>query len=82
VLARRNPLGIRDPRALSARERDVLAHVAQGHANKQVAYTLGVSTTTVATHLRRALGKLGLRSRRDAIRLFEASVRARRSEPT
>jgi DNA-binding NarL/FixJ family response regulator len=73
VLARRNPPGVRDPRALTARERDVLAHVAQGHGNKHVAYALGLSATTVATHLRRALRKLGLRSRRDAIRLFDGA---------
>ncbi|MFT3914628.1 MAG: helix-turn-helix transcriptional regulator [Anaeromyxobacteraceae bacterium] len=72
ILARRNPTGVRDPRALSARERDVLAYVAQGHGNKQVAYALGLSKTTVAAHLRRAVAKLGLRTRRDAIRLFEA----------
>lgn len=78
VLARLNPPGVRDPRALTARERDVLAYVAQGHGNKYVAYALGLSTTTVATHLRRALQKLGLSTRRDAIALFEASTRAAR----
>ncbi|MFO0584968.1 MAG: helix-turn-helix transcriptional regulator [Anaeromyxobacter sp.] len=77
ILARRNPTGVRDPRALTARERDVLAHVAQGHGNKHVAYALGLSATTVATHLRRALSKLGLRTRRDAIRLFEAAAEGR-----
>ncbi|MFT3913684.1 MAG: LuxR C-terminal-related transcriptional regulator [Anaeromyxobacteraceae bacterium] len=78
VLARHNPPGVRDPRALTARERDVLAYVAQGHGNKYVGYALGLSTTTVATHLRRALAKLGLSTRRDAIRLFEAAARAGR----
>jgi len=81
VLARRNPPGVHDPRALTARERDVLAHVAQGHGNKHVAYTLGLSATTVATHLHRALVKLGLRTRRDAIALFEAAARAGRPSP-
>ncbi|MFO0585843.1 MAG: helix-turn-helix transcriptional regulator [Anaeromyxobacter sp.] len=73
ILARRNPTGVRDPRALSARERDVLAYVAQGHGNKEVAYALGLSKTTIAAHLRRAVAKLGLRTRRDAIRLFETA---------
>ncbi|MFO0584933.1 MAG: LuxR C-terminal-related transcriptional regulator [Anaeromyxobacter sp.] len=70
LLARRNAAGARDPVALSPRERDVLAHVAQGHSNKFVGYALGLSSATVASHLRSALAKLRLRTRREAIALL------------
>jgi DNA-binding CsgD family transcriptional regulator len=72
VLARRNEPGVRDPRALAPRERDVLAHVALGHSNKYIAYLLGIATSTVATHLASAMLKIGLRSRRDAIAMFRS----------
>jgi DNA-binding NarL/FixJ family response regulator len=52
-----------DPRALTERER-VIAHLAAlGKTNKLIAYELGLSPSTVATHLATALRKLGLRSR-------------------
>jgi len=70
VLARRNAPDARDPAALSPRERDVLAYVAQGHSNKFVGYALGLSPATVASHLRAGLAKLRLRSRRAAIELL------------
>ena len=73
VLARQNPPKVRDPKSLSPRERAVLAYAVQGHANKYIAYVLGVATTTIATHLACALRKLGLRSRREAIQLFSGA---------
>jgi len=51
-------------RPLSQVERLVLRMVARGSANKEVAHALRISTSTVATHVRRALDKLGLSSRR------------------
>lgn len=48
---------------LSTREREVARRVAQGAANKEIAYDLDISLASVATHLRRALRKLGLSTR-------------------
>jgi len=46
--------------ALTAKERDVLALVAEGHSNEQIAERLGVSDRTVETHTSRIFTKLGL----------------------
>jgi len=67
MLARYNPPGERDPKALTQGERDVLACVARGHSNKYAAYLLGVATSTVSSRLESALRKLGGPSRREAI---------------
>lgn len=50
-------------RALSAREREVARSAAQGLSDKEIAFDLGLSRSTVATLLQRACRKLGLRSR-------------------
>jgi DNA-binding NarL/FixJ family response regulator len=60
--------------SLSAREQQVVLQASQGHSNKRIAIELGLTESTVATHLRRALGKLGLRSRRELILDFQAAV--------
>jgi DNA-binding NarL/FixJ family response regulator len=48
---------------LSHRETDVLYLVARGLANKQVARELGITESTVKTHVSGILSKLGLPSR-------------------
>lgn len=48
---------------LSQRETDVLSLVARGLANKQVARQLGITESTVKTHVSGMLSKLGLPSR-------------------
>ncbi|WP_420897318.1 DNA-binding response regulator [Bifidobacterium goeldii] len=53
--------------ALSAKERDTLRLYAEGLATKEIAAAYGVSEATVATFERRALAKLGARSRAHAI---------------
>jgi DNA-binding NarL/FixJ family response regulator len=61
VIVQRGQAG--DGRALSERERQVLAFAIRGHSNKFVAFELGLTPSTVATHLRRAMSKLRVESR-------------------
>lgn len=51
---------------LTAREREVLAFVAAGFANKEIARKLGISEHTVKFHVAAILGKLGAASRTEA----------------
>lgn len=73
VLARRNEPGVTDPKALTARERDVVAYAVRGHSNKYIGYTLGIAPSTVATHLEAALAKLQFRSRRALVAALGAA---------
>ena len=52
---------------LSPRERQVLALIADGSENKQIARELGISEATVKTHLKSAFDRLGVRSRAEAV---------------
>lgn len=52
-----------DAASLSEREREVLAHLAQGACNKAIAYELRVTEGSVATYLKRAAVKLGVKGR-------------------
>jgi DNA-binding NarL/FixJ family response regulator len=54
-------------RALSSRERQVLALLGHGLGNKQIAARLGISTNTVKTHLEVLFDKLGVSSRAEAV---------------
>jgi two-component system nitrate/nitrite response regulator NarL len=61
---------------LSAREREVLDHVARGSRNKQIAAALTISEFTVKRHVQNILHKLELPSRRAAAALYSANVDA------
>ncbi|MFE3456163.1 AAA family ATPase [Nocardiopsis aegyptia] len=50
---------------LSPREGEISALAAQGRTNREIAALLHLSPRTVETHVANALGKLGLRSRRE-----------------
>ena len=68
----RDPAGAHDgsvesAQVLSDREIEVLARLAQGLSNKQIAAQLSRSEATIATHLRRIYGKLGAHTRTQAI---------------
>jgi DNA-binding CsgD family transcriptional regulator len=51
------------PDALSEREREVLAQVAAGKTNREVADALSISVHTVGRHLENVFAKLGVRTR-------------------
>lgn len=54
-------------RLLSPRELEVLTGLARGRSNRQLAKDFGLRETTIKTHVSRLLGKLGVRSRAEAI---------------
>jgi two-component system, NarL family, nitrate/nitrite response regulator NarL len=53
----------RDTNLLSARERQVAEHIANGLNNAEIAKLLSLSRPTVASHVAKILKKLKLRSR-------------------
>ncbi len=57
---------------LSAREMEVMTLLSQGLRHKEMAEQLGISVTTVRTHLERACAKLSASSRTEAVARFVA----------
>jgi two-component system response regulator NreC len=53
---------------LSAREQEVLVHLADGAGNAVIAETLGISPKTVARHRENIMHKLGLHSRTELVK--------------
>jgi DNA-binding NarL/FixJ family response regulator len=61
------------PASLSPRELDMLAHVALGKRNGQIASQLGLTEATVKSYISTAMRKLNASSR------YEAVIAARRA---
>jgi DNA-binding NarL/FixJ family response regulator len=64
--------------ALTSREREVLAELAQGRSNREIARALHVSEKTVKAHVSSVLAKLGVQDRTQAALL---AVRHEQSAP-
>jgi DNA-binding CsgD family transcriptional regulator len=59
-----------EPPALSTREKQILGLVVMGYMNSQIAERLYLAESTVKSHLSSAFGKLGVRSRNEAVDLI------------
>jgi FixJ family two-component response regulator len=57
---------------LTPREREIMAMVASGLMNKQVAGKIGLSEITVKVHRGRIMQKMGARTLADLVRMAEA----------
>jgi DNA-binding NarL/FixJ family response regulator len=56
-----------DHTPLSAREREILRHLADGETNDEIAKSLAISSDTVRTYIRRAMQKLDAHTRTHAV---------------
>ena len=65
--AARQPAATTRDAALTAREEEVLALVAQGRSNGEIARTLFISAKTVSVHVSNIMAKLGAGSRTEAV---------------
>jgi len=59
-----------EPPVLSTREKQILGLVVMGYMNSQIADQLFLAESTVKSHLSSAFGKLGVRSRNEAVDLI------------
>jgi DNA-binding NarL/FixJ family response regulator len=62
----REYLSSHDPCKLTGREEEILALLAQGHKNREIAASLFISRDTVRWHMRAIYAKLGIHDRRSA----------------
>ena len=53
--------------SLTPREREILGLMAEGLDNRDIARELGISYTTVRSHVRHLLSKMGARSKLEAV---------------
>ena len=66
VRSRSRPTAVGGLDALTAREREVLAQIAEGRSNREIARLLNMSEKTVKTHVSSVLAKLGVADRTQA----------------
>lgn len=82
VLAHTNAAAPVAPRALSAREREVLERAVLGRENKLIGYELGLADATVRVLMSRAAAKLGVRTRAEAIEAYRRLRDAAQADDT
>lgn len=58
----------KQPKELTLREKEVLAHILQGETNRQIAHALGLSIKTIEWHRSNLMEKLGARSVADLVK--------------
>ena len=76
AISERAPRRITPLPQITGREREVLVLVARGLSNDEIAATLGVSMSTVKTHINRLLAKLDGRDRTHlVIAAYESGLR-------
>jgi DNA-binding CsgD family transcriptional regulator len=80
VVACENEPHAAETRALTRRENQVLQLAARGQADALIAYSLGISESTVQTHLARGLAKSGITTRARLLRI--AATLGRGREPS
>lgn len=68
---------VQSPSSLSRREREILGYLRTNLTTAEIAQTLFVSINTVKTHQRAIYRKLGVTSRREAVRVRQRDVAAR-----
>ena len=59
-----------DSKALTSRKREIIDLIGQGHASKQIADALRISTNTVNNHRASILAKLGAHSAIEALHIY------------
>jgi non-specific serine/threonine protein kinase len=62
--------------ALTPREREVAALIAEGFSNRQIATRLVISERTAESHVERIMGKLAVRNRAEIAAKVGAAARA------
>jgi DNA-binding NarL/FixJ family response regulator len=73
-VSRRHVPDDQDTGPLTGRQVAVLDLVANGKSNKQIAWELSISETTVKAHMTAILRKLGVNSRAQAIVLYQRQL--------
>ena len=63
VAVQRGEAAALDGVRMTQREREVIAHIAEGRSNKEIAQRMSVATETVKSHVRNVMEKLALHSR-------------------
>jgi DNA-binding NarL/FixJ family response regulator len=77
IVARANAPDARGPEVLTARERQVVQLASLGYTNKVIAYSLGLSGSTVRVLVSRAATRLGAATREELVSRFRALALAK-----